>query len=78
MYYLLRGVEISMYDDTDHTYLYTVCANGENCEGESVMAQQINSIDDCWNIGMWMNGSIAPSFSSENNGKWEFIYNNGK
>ena len=55
-------------------YKYTVCADAQPCESDTVMvAQRPTNLNQCFNCGTW-DANILPTYDSDSGGKWTFIY----
>eukprot|EP01084_Bolivina_argentea_P275274 469419_1 len=73
------GKELITTDqDGSHNFLYSICSNGETCNGYPVMTKQTSPEDPntCYVIGTW-DQNIQPIYQSENGGRWIFEYANG-
>merc|ERR1719203_209420 len=70
------GKELTTTDSEGHTYLFTICKNGESCSGQNVMVEQKNANGDCWTLGKW-DSSIQPTYSLANGGMFTFEFANG-
>ena len=72
-----RSHTLSTMDTAGNEYYYSVCRNGEECQGETIMANQLSEDGDiCYVLGRW-DASISPDYSSENGGTFSFMYENG-
>eukprot|EP01084_Bolivina_argentea_P169998 294608_1 len=73
------GKELTTTDqDGSHNFLYSICSNGETCNGSPVMTKETLLVDPntCYVIGRW-DQNIQPVYGSENGGRWIFEYANG-
>jgi len=74
-----RGRRLELVDSSQHDYYYAICQNGHNCDGVSVMVEQIVSnggTEDCYNLATW-DASVTPSYSGNSGGQWVFNYPTG-
>jgi len=72
----LKSRMLNTGDETNHNYAWSVCTNGNSCNGDQVMVAQTGEAGDCFILGRW-DQTISPSYTSIGGGTWSFQYDNG-